>query len=250
MILTEVNFASEALSMRATLHVLLPQSPGARRKVPVLYLLHGHSDDHSAWLRWTSVERYAEARGLAVVMPNVHRSFYTDMVHGGRYFTFVADEIPTLLRGIFPISTARQDTFAAGLSMGGYGAFKLALTHPNRYAAAASLSGVLDIAAAATWGDDERQANMRRIFGNPADVPGSPHDLFALARQSARRAARPHLFQYCGRRDEFYDDNLRFKDALALLPFQHTYHEDEGDHSWAWWDSSIQKVIDWLPLEK
>lgn len=249
MILTEVNFASEALSMRATLYVLLPQQPGARRTFPALYLLHGHSDDHTAWLRWTSVERYAEARGLAVVMPNVHRSYYTDMVHGGRYFTFIAEEVPALLRNIFPISPARQHTFVAGLSMGGYGAFKLALTYPNRYAAAASLSGVLDIAASATQGDDERRANMRRIFGDPASLPNSPHDLFALAKKAARRSVRPRLFQYCGRNDGFYADNLRFRDALQALNYPPTYHEDDGDHSWAWWDSSIQDVITWLPLE-
>lgn len=249
MILNEVNFASETLFMRATLYVLLPQQPNARRKYPVLYLLHGHSDDHTAWLRWTSVERYAEAHNLAIVMPNVHRSYYTDMAHGGRYFTFIAEEVPALMRSIFPISPARQHTFVAGLSMGGYGAFKLALTHPNRYAAAASLSGVLDIAASATQGDDERQANMRRIFGDPASLPNSPHDLFALAKKTARRPIRPQLFQYCGRNDSFYADNLRFRNALAKLAYQHTYHEDDGDHSWSWWDSAIQKVIDWLPLE-
>jgi S-formylglutathione hydrolase FrmB len=90
---------------------------------------------------------------------------------------------------------------------------------------------------------------MRRIFGDPASLPNSPHDLFALEKKTARRAVRPHLFQYCGRNDSFYADNLRFRNALAKLPYQHTYHEDDGDHAWAWWDSAIQQVIDWLPLE-
>jgi len=85
MILTEVKFFSETLGLGCTMHVLLPQRPLAdaqkkpRKKLRTLYLLHGHSDDHTAWQRWTSIERYVEGLNLAVVMPAVHLSFYNDM---------------------------------------------------------------------------------------------------------------------------------------------------------------------------
>src|ERR671918_410594 len=153
MILTEVNFFSETLTLGCAMHVLLPQRSLAdaqkkpQKKFRTLYLLHGHSDDHTAWQRWTSIERYAEGLNLAVVMPAVHLSFYNDMAHGGKYWQFISEEVPMLARDMFSLSSKREDNFVAGLSMGGYGAFKLALTHPERYATAASLSGALDISA-------------------------------------------------------------------------------------------------------
>src|SRR5688572_14862254 len=150
MIFNEVNFFSETLGMRSTIHVLLPQRSlaDAKRKhaaTRTLYLLHGHSDDHTAWTRWSSIEKYAEGLNLAVVMPAVHLSFYTDMVHGGNYWQFISEEVPAQVRSMFSLSSDRADNFVAGLSMGGYGAFKLALAHPERFAAAASLSGAMDI---------------------------------------------------------------------------------------------------------
>ena len=114
---------------------------------PVLYLLHGLSDDDTIWLRRTSIERYAAPLGLAVVMPQVARSFYTDEAHGNRYWTFLSEELPQLARSFFHLSDRREDTFVAGLSMGGYGALKWALHRPGRFAAAASLSGALDLVA-------------------------------------------------------------------------------------------------------
>ena len=151
MILNEVRFFSETLGLMSTMHVLLPQRTMAEAqrkrapKVRTLYLLHGHSDDHTAWQRWTSIERYAEVFNIAVVMPAVHLSFYNDMVHGGKYWQFISEEVPLLVRDMFSLSARREDNLVAGLSMGGYGALKLALTHPDRYAAAASLSGAVDI---------------------------------------------------------------------------------------------------------
>jgi enterochelin esterase-like enzyme len=144
-ILNEVKFHSEVLDLRNTMHVLLPQRTMAERqskrapKYRVLYLLHGHSDDHTAWQRWTSIERYVEGLNLAVVMPAGYLSFYTDMAYGPRYGQFISEEVPAVVHDLFPLSSEREDTFVAGLSMGGYGAFKLALTYPERFAAAAKM---------------------------------------------------------------------------------------------------------------
>ncbi len=159
------------------MHVILPQQTHTQIGMqnvtgtglhPTLYLLHGLSDDDSIWLRRTSIERYVADLGIAVVMPQVHRSFYTDMAEGGRYWTFISEELPTLARSFFPLSHQREDNFVAGLSMGGYGAFKLALRKPEQYAAAASLSGALDMVAHLnnTGGSALQQAEMKRIFGS------------------------------------------------------------------------------------
>ena len=163
------NFHSQTLGISASANVVLPQSAVEKgKKLPVLYLLHGLSDDHTIWQRRTSIERYVEPLGLAVVMPAVNRSFYANMAHGPRYWDFISEELPRLARSFFPLSDKRSDTFVAGLSMGGYGAFKLALSHPDRFAAAASLSGTLDIVQLGNdKADPNRRREMENIFGPP-----------------------------------------------------------------------------------
>jgi putative tributyrin esterase len=253
MILSEINFFSEALGMRSTMGVILPQPVVNQPPEPfrTLYLLHGHSDDHTAWQRWTSIERYVEGLNLAVIMPNVHRSFYTDMAHGGRYWTFVSEEVPALARSIFPLSTARADNFVAGLSMGGYGAFKMALAHPERFAAAASLSGAVEIREVVNEDkpgqDPDWLALMRNIFGpGLKKVADGPEDLRTLARQAAKAPEKPRLYQCCGTEDFLYQDNLSFRDFLRGLPLDLTYEEGPGEHIWDYWDKKIQDVLAWM----
>ena len=257
MILNEVHFYSEALTLQCEMYVLLPQRTLAEMKskrkprLRTLYLLHGHSDDHTAWQRWTSIERYAEGLNLAVVMPAVHLSFYTDMAHGGKYWQFISDDVPAVVCELFGLSARREDNFVAGLSMGGYGAFKLALTFPARYAAAASLSGAVDIhdVVRVKKSDPANRAwldGMRNVFGELSKVPGSKHDLFALAKKAARAPVRPRLYQCCGTEDFLYADNLRFREAVSRLALDLTYDEGPGEHNWAYWDTMIQNVLRWM----
>ena len=212
--------------------------------------MHGHSDDHTAWQRFTSIERYVEGLNLAVVMPAVHLSFYNDMAHGGKYWQFISEEVPALVRELFSLSSAQKDNFVAGLSMGGYGAFKMALTHPERFAAAASLSGALDIHAVVNPRSDRNNkewlAEMRTVFGDLNKVPGSRHDLIALAKKAAKGIVKPRLYQCCGTEDMLHADNIRFRDAVRKLPLDLTYEEGSGEHNWAYWDRMIQNVLAWM----
>ena len=256
MILTEVNFFSETLALGCTMLVLLPQRPLAstqkrsRKKFRTLYLLHGRSDDHASWQRKTSIERYVEGLNLAVVMPAVHRSFYTDMVYGGKYWQFISEEVPAVVHSLFPLSYDRKDNFVAGLSMGGYGAFKLALTYPERFIAAASLSGGLDLSytvrADNPRNDESRLAEFRTIFGDLSKIPGSQHDLIALAKKAAKGPLKPRLYQCCGTEDFIYAKNVHFRNVVSKLPLDLTYEEGPGDHNWAYWDGMIQNVLAWM----
>ena len=256
----DCHFASEALKCAASLYAIIPQpaagqigmtSRGRKSgRYPVLYLLHGLSDDHTIWLRRTSIERYAAERGIAVIMPAAGRSFYQDMAAGPRYWTHVSEEVPRLARAFFPLSDRREDTYVAGLSMGGYGALRMALARPDRYAAAGSFSGALDmvrrtqdIARDAVFSREE----MEWIFGRGLKIAGTDADLFHLARRVARsRKPRPRLFQYCGTADFLYQDNLRFRDHAQHLNLDVTYREDGGTHGWAWWDTQVLAFLDWV----
>ena len=113
MALFHAHFSSEALAMQCAADVILPDAPAKpSRPLPCLWLLHGLSDDHTTWQRRTSIERYADACRLAVVMPCVHRGFYTDMAHGLKYWTFLSEELPARMRAYFPLSSRREDDFA------------------------------------------------------------------------------------------------------------------------------------------
>ncbi len=259
MALIQLDCFSHTLELSVSLNVILPQDRiGARASspdagLPTLYLLHGLSDDHTAWVRQTAIERYANARGLAVVMPAVNRSFYADTAWGQPYWSYVSEELPELMRRFFPLSAARENNFVAGLSMGGYGAFKLALHRPERFAAAASLSGALDIAA--SFDSDrgkEWDAFMTRVFGDMADFRGSGHDLLhAAERLVDRDGDRPRLYQCCGTEDFLYQQNLRFRDHARQLGLDLNYHEHEGfGHTWDYWDARIAEVIGWLPVRE
>jgi len=254
MILNEVKFLSETLTLHSTMYVLLPQRLLAETKsIPkyrTLYLLHGRTDDHTAWMRWSNIEKYVEGLNLAVVMPAVNLSYYTDMAHGSNYFKFVSEEVPAVVRDMFALSDKREDNFVAGLSMGGYGAFKLALTYPERYDAAASLSGALDVRETIKGHGlhDEKlwAAEMQNVFGDLDKVRGSKHDLFTLAEKVAKGSVKLRLYQACGTEDFLYADNIRFRDHVRGLPFDFTYEEGPGEHVWAYWDKMIQNVLKWM----
>lgn len=151
----ETHVFSQALEVAVTVNVLLPEPSqgigleGAKAQEPprVMYLLHGYSDDQSIWMRRTSVERYCAKYNLAVVMPAVNHSYYANELQGERYWDYVSQELPQMMHSMFRLSQAPGTELVAGLSMGGYGAMKLALTYPERFAAAASFSGAVDAEA-------------------------------------------------------------------------------------------------------
>jgi len=260
MALVHCQFFSEALQVCVSVDVILPEETTAQigmrgrargAEAPVLYLLHGLSDDHSIWQRRTSIERYAAPLGLAVVMPAVNRSFYADMEAGYKYWSYVSEELPARMRSFFRVSGRREDTFVAGLSMGGYGAFKLAMNQPERFAAAASLSGAVDLVTLALT-PGEISDDFRLAFGSRDKIRGSRNDLFACAKRLAALPARrrPKLYQCCGTGDGLYGQNVRFRDHLMKLGLDLTYEDGSGEHEWGYWDRQIQRVLAWLPLKK
>jgi S-formylglutathione hydrolase FrmB len=256
------NFHSDILGMACSMNVIVPQqsptrigmdSKGGRATYPILYLLHGLGDDHTIWARRTSIERYVADMNLIVVMPATHRGFYTDMDAGAKYWTFISEELPAVVKGFFPVDGRREDTFAAGLSMGGYGALKLGLRCPGKFAAVAGLSSVTDVRAfmGLNSEDPDFSREMQRIFGSANKVESSENDLFRLASELAgSKEPQPAIFQCCGTEDFLYQDNLKFRDHLKKLKMNLHYQEAPGDHNWNFWDQYIQDVLKWLPLPK
>ncbi|TYP74743.1 alpha/beta hydrolase [Paenibacillus methanolicus] len=266
MALAHVEFFAETLGLQSSIDVILPER--TRRRVglasseggppyPALYLLHGASDNHTCWQRFSSIERYAADKGIVIVMPAVQYSFYSDMKQGFPYWTYLTEELPGIVRDFFPVSDRREDTFAAGLSMGGYGAFKLGIRQPDRFAAVASLSGSLSQRSRIVVDPNAGFSNpilfemARLTFGSAEAYDGSEHDLAHVLEGKIGEGARlPKFYQACGTADFNLainrDFHRHFADRVDL-----TYVETpNAGHEWSYWDEEIQHVLDWLPIRR
>lgn len=247
MALIKVDFAAELLELDTSMTVVLPQA--GEGPPPVLYLLHGLTDGDSGWTRFTSIERYATERGLAVVMPQVHRSFYANEAYGMRFWDFLSEELPATVERFFRVSTRREDTYVAGLSMGGYGAFKWALREPHRFAAAASLSGALDLAYLQEFDlRPHMRALVSRVFADRT-VAGGDEDLLHLAK-TADPATLPRLFLRCGTEDPLLKQNERFASACAAAGVGLDSGFGPGEHAWSYWDAQIQPALDFMLVNR
>lgn len=222
-----------------------------KRKYPVVYLLHGATDNEEGWLRYTSVERYARERSVALVLPYVENSFYLKMKHGPDYYRFITKELPMFLEATFPsISTKKEDTYIAGLSMGGYGALMIGLRQPERFNAIASLSGALD---PYTMFKDNIIPNINSdiVFGDIESIKKSEKDLFYLLEKNIKDNKEiPRIYQCCGTEDFLYNMNKKFLNKAKSLNVDVRYEEGPGMHSWDFWDKMIVNALDFFDIEK
>ena len=237
----QMDFYAQTLDQEVCVNIILPENKDLSG-FKTLWLLHGLSNNHNGWMRSTAVERYAKEHDLAVVMPCVDRSWYTDTAYGKKYFSFLTEELPELVSQFFKgYSSAREDNLIIGLSMGGYGALKAALTCPEKYGFCASLSGSLDITRK---NRPYRIEEWRSIFGydlqSAEELAGTKHDLFALARSGKDF---PYLYLWCGEEDSLIDINRQFSAHLSALEIPHAFHSSEGDHTWKWWDIHLEKAL-------
>ncbi|MBQ9263977.1 MAG: hypothetical protein IJ189_07200 [Clostridia bacterium] len=252
MALAKIRFFSKALGMCVTCNVILPQykEPNKARKVPVLWLLHGAYGNYSDWCRRTNIERYAAPYGLAVVMPSGHNSSYTDMAHGMKFYTYIAEELPQVLPKMLNLSTEREDNFIAGLSMGGAGSMMIGLSKPEQYAAIGCLSA----------GAVNTHSNMRKgkfgtfAFGDSSDAAPAYQQPFANAEKIIKAGLPcPRIFHACGDQDYLLENAHTARDFFTAIPgnpFDYKYVEAPGAHTWDFWDEHIKQFIAYLKLPK
>ena len=250
MALFHLVYFSDVLGVQTPVDVIIPEgkqgigvdAAGDEALPKVLYLLHGYSDDQTIWQRRTSVERYAANRNLAIIMPGVNHSFYCNEAYGERYWDYVSQELPAMMHRFFRLSMKPEDTFVAGLSMGGYGAMKLALNQPERFAAAASFSGAVDIASTSKT----RLANWKRITGGKS-IRGTENDLMHMLKVNSAAEHKPRLYVSCGTADFLFDQHRKFVPAAKKAGWDVTAWEEPGaTHEWGFWDQEIRKFIEFI----
>ncbi len=256
MALIHATFNSMVLGREVNITVILPdlrKREGFRptgyldagTKFKTLYLLHGKGGNEWDWIRQTGIERYAAKKGIAVVMPAAEDLFY---VNGPtlNFADFIGDELVTATRLMFPLSDKKEDTYVAGLSMGGYGALHTLFTFPETFYKGASLSGVVDIVATVKRdmvpGSFGLQA-LKNSFGSPDVVEGSKDDLMFLVKKLQAENKLPDFWVSTGTEDPFYQNTVDFKNFLEANNVPFTYAECPGSHTWEVWDIHIQDVL-------
>ena len=263
MALLQVKVYSQQLRTSTDVQVILP-TPRSSEAVgenafkyydrdnpcPVLYLFHGTHGDSGDWMRYSMVEAYARDYNVAVVMPEVANSVFRDMPRGGpKYYAYLTEELPKMMSWMFPISQKREDTFIAGLSMGGNGAFKIGMSKPEMFGYVACLSSGFGEIFERVGNDPESPWSM--AFELNESVKGTADDQDWLSSQLIEKQIDyPKLYLCCGTEDFLYEENCRFRKHLDNIGFKYDYHEQPGIHNWIFWNDEIQRVLEWLPIKK
>lgn len=264
MAIIEANFISKCLMRTVTFNAIIPvdkfgpQAENAEQKpLKTLYLLHGIFGNYTDWVNGTRIQAWAEANDLAVIMPSGENRFYLDDEKSGElYGEFIGKELVEFTRKLFPLSDKREDTFIAGLSMGGYGAIRNGLKYAENFGCVIGLSAAL---VHDTWKDADNSApifTFRRnyyeaIFGEYDKVKGSDKDPKALLLKLKEEGRPvPKMYLCCGTEDDLVTANRDFRDFLNENGVDLTYVEGPGKHDWVFWDTYIKKVLDWLPLNR
>lgn len=246
MALFEVSFRAPSLGMNTNMYVLLPTDalPVPDGGYPVVYLLHGLSDDHTKWLRSTRIEDYAAGYGACVVMPEAQCSFYVNMKNGLNYYDFIVKDLPGFIQKTFPVSGKRESTFIAGLSMGGFGALNAGLRAPEKYAACAALSPATKPFSNVSPGDVPRMRIASSIMGEDF-ILSDEHDLFSAADEFSKLPPekRARIYMAVGREDFLYGGVLDFKSHLEASGVEFSFEEGPGSHNWDFWDEYVKHAL-------
>ena len=234
-----VNFYSYTLAHGVDIEVTLPSFSSCDRqpgqtwthrlpaKFPVLYLLHGYGNDRHCWMRYTGVERLAEEQRIALVTFDALNKAYNNRPDGDNYYDFLDEELPEFIQANFPISDRREDTYLAGLSMGGYGTLIHALKNPEKYRAFGAMSPAVSAKKHFSDGIEplkEAEARLR----DGVDLPAG--------------------YICCGKQDFLYGDVCDFVDKIRKLGAEVTWNPVDGyEHEWRYWDWEIGNFLKWIP---
>lgn len=264
MALIQANFMSGSLMRTVPVNIILPVdklafSGAAQKEVTAyktLYLLHGIFGNYTDWVSGTNIQRWAEEKDLAVVMPSGDNMFYIDHRESLNYYgEFIGRELVELTRRTFPLSRRREDTFIAGLSMGGYGAIRNGLKYHDTFGCIAGLSSAMIVDGLEMRTNDTPVTINRRdfaesIFGDLTKVKDSDmNPKWLVEKLKKQQAEFPKMYLACGTEDSLLEANREMRDYLKDAGVDVTYEEGAGGHEWDFWNRYIKKVIDWLPLE-
>lgn len=275
-------FKSEYVGFEIPFTVILPEkkhvrfaadpqivSPVFGMKMPVLLLLHDEAEGREEWMHMTSLCRYAQETGIAVILPDCHRSFYSDyVVRDGNsgindsniqalqnftelmYESYIVKELIPYVRKMFPITQHAETTYIGGKGMGGFGALKLALSHEELFGKIFSISGLMDLQWAMDHLDEKRE-QFQEIFGGLKVDEGSPNDLESMVKKCAAQGRLRPMYLVFNQNHVYGEAGRRWADRVKeFLPEETILKTDEGELDWGYVDHKTEEIMNWLTMGK
>lgn len=240
----DVTFYSQSLRRNMPYRVILPAKLVSGQKLPVVYLLHGGGGDYREWSNDSDVSQYA-LQGLILVMPEGASSYYTNSATrpNDRYEDYIVRSLIQDVESRFPVASDRSQRAIVGISMGGFGAVKNALKHPELYGFVGGLSSALDVPSRpfsikriGQW------RGHRSIFGKWNGEVQRENDPFVLVR-TADPSRMPYMYLTCGKQEGLLPANRQFAKALSAGHFEFEFHEVEGGHNWNQWNPQLRECF-------
>lgn len=252
------NFHSCVLRMSVDVAVLLPDEDRKKRfaeknkaaaKYQTLYLLHGFTGDYLSYLRSSNIERFADEHQIMVVMPSVYNSAYTDMKYGLDYFTYLSEELMDFIERTFPSSSRREDRFVAGMSMGGYGAFKFGLSCPEKFAAIGGVAGSYHAEYRYQGKVNTVSTLCEALYGDPPAITPEIHDIFTMMKNLKEQGVElPKMYTCCGTEDRRYQDSVDLKNFADEMGIPMVFEQGPGRHDMIFFDQYIQRILNWMEI--
>ncbi len=250
---SEVHFISESLSQNVSVAVFMPErgpfGSDAEPPYKTVYFLPGYSCDYVSIYTMLGIRKQAELKGLAVVMPNGLNQFYVDHPERNASFSkFVGEELIARTRDMFRLSDKKEDTYIAGISMGGYGALLNGLRYNSVFSKVAALSPATD--PYILLGEPEKggfgAAEFTHMFGSFEEYDKSPWNIHR-GYVEAKKEDIPELFIGCGDHDIAVGTQVEaFRKALDGAEVPYKYWEKKGNHDYDTWEEMLDPVFSFL----
>jgi S-formylglutathione hydrolase FrmB len=223
----------------------MPKDVRPAEKLPVVYVLHGGGGDFREWTNYSNVAKFAE-RHVLVVMPDGNSSYYVNSatMPEDRYEDYIVKDLVSDVEARFPVATDRSHRAIAGISMGGFGAVKLALSHPDLFVMVAGMSSAIDV--------PRRPFSIKRIsqwrhhssiFGPWGSATRREKDPFVLA-ESADPGKTPFFYLTCGEQERLMPANRQFVALLDRKRIPHVFVPGPGGHDWNQWNRVLPEAFD------
>lgn len=262
-VIEERTVKSSILNRSVSYTVYLPADyEKSERTYPVVYLLHGYTDDNTGWLQFGEVNRYADkaiAEGvispMIIVMPDADSSWYINSYDGKEnYEDFFIKEFMPSIEKTYRIKAQKRYRGIAGLSMGGYGTLIYALKYPQLFAAAAPLSAaVTDDDAMQKMPDASYDNTFGQLFGRGLKSTERltkawrDNSILNLVNTKSPNDLRKVRFWIdCGDDDFLTKGNCLLHIAMMEKQIPHEFRMRDGAHNWTYWRTGITDALQFI----